>query len=187
MWLTGRSEVALEASLPVPIEIRRLRNAKRLRLRFDEVKGTLKLTSPWRTSRRTALAWALDQRDWIEAQLARAEPAEPFEHGAVIPVEGQDVCIVWEPSAPRKALLAGRELRVGGSEAGVARRVELFLKHRALDTMSREVGEFAAAAGVMASSVSVGDAGHDSRQRDVARGAVDRLRLRGLPLHRPAR
>nr|NUR37761.1 M48 family metallopeptidase [Sphingomonas sp.] len=159
MWSTGRSEAALEASLPAPIEIRRLRNAKRLRLRFDEASGTLKLTSPWRTSRRTALAWALDQREWIEAQLARAEPAEPFEPGAVIPVEGEDASIVWEPSAPRRALLAGRELRVGGPEAGVARRVELFLKRRALDTMSREVGEYAAAADVTASSVSVGDAG----------------------------
>ena len=44
-------------------------------LRFDEASGGLKLTCPWRTSRRTALAWALDQRDWIDAQLERAEPA----------------------------------------------------------------------------------------------------------------
>jgi hypothetical protein len=50
-------------------------------------------------------------------------------------------------------------LRVGGHEAGVARRIELFLKRRALDTMSREVSDYAAAAGVTASSVSVGDAG----------------------------
>jgi len=41
----------------------------------------------------------------------------------------------------------------------VARRVELFLKRRALDIMSREVGEYAALAGVTAASVSVGDAG----------------------------
>ena len=58
--------------LPFPIDVRRLRTARRLRLRFDEAAGTLKLTCPWRTSRRAALAWALDQREWIEAQLARA-------------------------------------------------------------------------------------------------------------------
>src|ERR1700761_7727985 len=78
MWSNVPSEASLEASLPVAIDVRRVRSARRLRLRFDEAAGLLKLTCPWRTSRRDALAWALDQRDWIDAQLARAEPAEPF-------------------------------------------------------------------------------------------------------------
>jgi hypothetical protein len=50
--------------------------------RYDEVRGILKLTCPMRTSRRSALSWALDQRDWIDAQIARARPAERFEPGA---------------------------------------------------------------------------------------------------------
>ena len=159
MWSTGRSEAALEAALPAPIEIRPLRSAKRLRLKFDEASGTLKLTCPWRTNRRAALAWALDQRDWIETQLTRVEPALPFEQDAVIPLEGADVRIVWDASAPRTPLLANGQLRLGGSEAGIARRIELFLKRRALDVMSPEVAEYAKNAGVTPSSVSVGDAG----------------------------
>jgi predicted metal-dependent hydrolase len=159
MWSTGRSEAALEAALPVPVEIRPLKSARRLRLRFDETRGTLRLTCPWRTSRRAALAWVLDQREWIEAQLARAEPAEPFEPGATIPLEGEEIRIVWDPKAPRTPALRDGELRCGGPEAGVARRVELFLKRCALDLMSREVSDYAAAAGVTARSVSVGDAG----------------------------
>ena len=67
----------MESALPAPIEIRPLRNARRLRLRFDEATGSLRLTCPWRTSRRAALAWALDQREWIDAQIARAL-AEPL-------------------------------------------------------------------------------------------------------------
>ena len=159
MWSTGRSEAALEAALPAPIEIRPLRSARRLRLRFDEATGALRLTCPWRTSRKAALAWALDQREWIEAQLARAEPAEPFEPGAIIPIEGEEVRIVWDESAARTPVLAGNELRVGGPASGLSRRIELFLKRRALDLMSREVAEYAAMADVTASSVSVGDAG----------------------------
>jgi predicted metal-dependent hydrolase len=159
MWSAGRSEAALESALPAPIEVRHVRNAKRLRLRFDEANGVLKLTCPWRTSRRAALAWALDQRDWIETQLARIEPAEPFEPGATIPLEGEAVRIGSDPSAPRTPVLTGGELRCGGPESGLARRIELFLKRRALDVMSREVAGYAAAAGVAASSVSVGDAG----------------------------
>ncbi|MFL6721432.1 MAG: M48 family metallopeptidase [Sphingomonas sp.] len=159
MWSNGRSEAALVASLPAAIEIRPLRNAKRLRLRFDEASGTLKLTCPWRTSRRAALAWALDQRDWIEAQLARAEPGEPFAPNATIPLEGEDVRLVWDASAPRTPVLAKGELRCGGTADGFGRRIELFLKRRALDTMSREVADYAAAEGLTPRAVSIGDAG----------------------------
>jgi predicted metal-dependent hydrolase len=159
MWSTARSEAALEAALPVPIDVRPLKSARRLRLRFDEASRTLKLTCPLRTSRRSALAWALDQRDWIEKQLDRAEPAEPFTPGATIPLEGEEVRILWDPSGRRTPVLVEGELSVGGPETGVARRIELFLKRRALDVMSEEVSEYSAAAGVTASSVSVGDAG----------------------------
>jgi hypothetical protein len=159
MWSSARSEAALEAALPLPVEIRPLRNARRLRLRFDESSGTLKLTCPWRTSRRAALAWALDQRDWIETQLARAEPGEPFEPGATIPLEGEDVRLVWDPSARRTPALIDGELRCGGPDEGFARRIELFLKRRALETMSRDAAEYAAAADASVRSVSVGDAG----------------------------
>jgi predicted metal-dependent hydrolase len=158
MWSSARSEASLEASLPLPIEIRKLRSARRLRLRFDEAAGILKLTCPWRTSRRSALAWALDQRDWIEAQLARAEPFEPFIPGALIPVEGQEVRIAWREEWPRTPHLAEGELRCGGPEAAVPRRVEAWLKQRARGAISRDIGFYSAAGGVTARSVSIGDA-----------------------------
>lgn len=162
MWLIGRSDIPptgrLEQALPVPIEIRPIRSARRLKLRFDDAAGVLKLTCPWRTSRRTALAWALDQRDWIYAQLARAQPAEPFVDGALIPFEGGAVRIAWQEDSPRSPQLVDGELRCGGPEAGIARRVENFLKQRARETLSRDVADYAAAAGVSPSSVTIGDA-----------------------------
>ena len=159
MWSSARSEASLEAALPVPIEVKPMRNARRLRLRFDEASGTLKLTCPWRTSRRAALAWALDQREWIEAQLARSEPGEPLDPGVTIPVEGEEVRLVWDPALARTPALGGGVLCAGGPGEGFARRVELFLKRRALDVMSREASDYAEAAGVAVRSVSVGDAG----------------------------
>jgi len=158
MWSSARSEAALEASLPVPIEIRRLKSARRLRLRFDETAGTLKLTCPWRTSRRAALAWALDQRDWIEVQLARAEPGEPLLPGAIIPFQGRETSIVWRAEWPRAPQLCDNELRCGGPEAGVERRIEAFLKQHARDTMSRDIAEFSSLAGTTPRSVTIGDA-----------------------------
>ena len=159
MWSNVRSEAALEAALPLPIEIRPMRNARRLRLRFDESSGMLKLTCPSRISRRAALAWALDQGEWIDAQLARRLAPEPFEPGASIPVEGRDTRIVWSETEPRTPRLMDDELRCGGPSAGLSRRVESFLKAHALKIMSAEVAKFAALAGVAAGPVSVGDAG----------------------------
>jgi predicted metal-dependent hydrolase len=160
MWSNARSDtLTLESGLPVPIEVRPIRGARRLRLRYDEVRGVLKLTCPPRTSRRAALAWALEQRDWVDTQVARALPAEPFAPGAMIPLEGRDTRLVWTEREPRTVRLLDGELRCGGPEAGFARRIELFLKRHALATMSSEAAEFAAAAGVTAKSVSVGDAG----------------------------
>jgi predicted metal-dependent hydrolase len=159
MWSSARSEAALEAALPAPIDIRKLRSARRLRLRFDDSSGVLKLTCPWRTSRKSALAWALDQREWIDAQLRRAEPGEPFVAGATIMIEGRPARICWEEGAPRTPRMEGDELRCGGPEAGLARRIELFLKRLALETMSREVAEYASSAGTSARQVSIGDAG----------------------------
>ena len=159
MWSSARSEAALLAELPAPIEVRPVRGARRLRLRYDEVRGTLKLTCPIRTSRRSALSWALDQRDWIETQIAKARPAEPFEPGALIPIEGRDTRLVWAEKEPRAPKLDQGEVRCGGPRAGFERRIETFLKRLALDTMSREAAEFAATAGVAVKAVSIGDAG----------------------------
>jgi predicted metal-dependent hydrolase len=135
-----------------------LRTARRLRLRFDEAAGLLKLTCPWRTSRRSALAWALDQRDWIDAQIARSEPGEPFVPGALLPLEGRDIRIAWREDWPRTPQLVDGELRCGGPADALPRRVEAFLKRRARDTMSADIAEFAAAARASPRSVTIGDA-----------------------------
>jgi predicted metal-dependent hydrolase len=158
MSSNGRCEALLDVGLPVPLEIRPVRGARRLRLRFDDARQILKLTCPARTSRRAALQWALDQREWVEREVARALPAEPFVPGATIPVEGAETRLVWSEAAPRTSTLEAGELRCGGPREAFARRIESFLKRRAVDTMSREVAEYAQIAGTSARAVSVGDA-----------------------------
>lgn len=157
MWSNAPSEAALEAALPLPIDIRPMRMARGMRLRYDDGAAKLKLTCPWRTSRRKALVWALDQRDWIDAQLARAEPALPFAPGGMIPIEGREIRIAWSETGTRTPELSGDELRCGGSLEGLPRRIENFLKKRALETMSGDVADYSASADVAARAVSIGD------------------------------
>ena len=144
--------------LPLPVEIRGIRGAKRLRLRLDEKRGLLKLTGPLRMNRKAALDWAAGQREWVEAQVRAMHPEEPFAPGARIPLEGDDVELAWDERSARTPRLEDGKLICGGPSAGFARRVELFLRRRALDTLSRETAEIAELAGVAVRSVSVGDA-----------------------------
>ena len=159
MSSSARSEdLSFHRDLPLPIIVRPLRSARRLRLRLDESRGVLKLTCPQRMSRRTALAWAAEQREWVETQLARLAPAEPIAAGASIPIEGRDVQLIWSPDERRTPTLSDDELRCGGPEAAFPRRVETFLKRLALERLSEETAEIAGFAAMMPRSVSIGDA-----------------------------
>jgi len=159
MWSIARSEALFRHDdLPLPVEIRGLRGAKRLRLRLDEKRGLLKLTGPLRMNRKAALEWAAEQKEWVEAQVGAMLPPEPFVPGATIPVEGRDIVLEWAASGLRTPVLDDVRLTCGGPEEGFARRVETFLKRRAVDTLSRETAEAADRAGVTLKAVSVGDA-----------------------------
>ena len=111
----ARSEALLHHDdLPIPVEIRGIRGAKRLRLRLDEKRSVLKLTGPFRMNRKAALNWAVEQREWVETQLEAMLPAEPFVPGAVVPFEGKDVRLEWNATARRTAELMRERLVCGG-------------------------------------------------------------------------
>ncbi len=141
-----------------PILLCAIRNARRMRLRFDDREHMLRLTHPRGVRPAAALAWAASQKQWIDEQLSKTLPAEPFVPGAVIPVQGADVELCWSASAPRVPGLSSGKLTCGGPQAGFGRRVELFLKRLALDRLSAATAEIAASENLRASSVTVGDA-----------------------------
>ena len=160
MSSTGRSEpLRHHPSLPLPVEIRRMASARRLRLRVDVSRNVLKLTGPARMNVRAALEWAAGHRAWIQSQMESALPGEPFVPGATIPVEGRNVLLEWDPSAGRTAMLTGDKLRCGGPVEGFEQRIFKFLRKLALETLSRETADYAAKVGVRATAVSIGDAG----------------------------
>lgn len=129
-----------------------------MRLRLDERDRLLKVTHPRSVRPGAALVWAAEQKAWVEEQLARSAPPEPFVPGGRIPIDGSDVELCWSETAPRAPLLQGGRLLCGGPRGAFARRVELFLRRLAVETLSRETAECAARAGVRATSVAVGDA-----------------------------
>jgi predicted metal-dependent hydrolase len=155
---TAQRRVVGHPDLPLPVLLCPIRNARRMRLRFDEQKRLLKLTHPRGVRASTALSWAATQRPWVEQQLRGALPPEPLAPGATIPIAGKDVQLVWDGQSRRTPKLAEGKLVCGGPREGFSRRVELFLKRLALETLSLETAEFAGRAGLRAVSVRIGDA-----------------------------
>ena len=155
---TSATQVATQPDLPLPVVLCAIRNARRMRLRFDERERLLKLTHPRGVRTSAALAWAASQKEWVEEQLERALPPVALVPGAVIPVGGVDVELAWNEDSPCLPALAGGRLVCGGPHSRFPRRIELFLKRLALDTLSAETAEIGERGGLRAISVSIGDA-----------------------------
>jgi predicted metal-dependent hydrolase len=167
------------------LDVVRHARARRMRLSVDPASGRVRLTIPPRASLKQAMAWANDHRGWIDAQRAKLPQGQPFAPGAVFPIEGEDVVIDWSPERSRTITLvrhaglvpASAEPQAPGLEAlwtpgqargdvrlvcggpleGLSRRIETWLKRRALAVLSEETTEFAAQAGVTVSRVAVAD------------------------------
>ncbi len=155
---TSRSELLTLDGLPWPVELRPHPRARAVRLRLDEARERLTLTYPRRMSRRAALDWAKGQSDWVDRQLPRIAPAEPFRPGARVPLEGQDIQLHWDERLPRTPRLHTDRLECGGPLSAFTGRVERYLRAEARVRLSEATAEAAARADVSVRSVSVGDA-----------------------------
>jgi len=139
------------------LDVVRHARARRMRLSVDPASGRVRLTIPPRASLKQAMAWANDHRGWIDAQRAKLPDGRPFAPGAMIPIEGEEITIDWSPDRSRTIVLVDGRLVCGGPIEGLSRRIESWLKRRALAFLSEETAEFAAKAGVTVSRVAVTD------------------------------
>ncbi len=153
------SEPLALAGLPWPVELRTHPRARRLRLALDEPRGLLRLTVPRRIGRFAALDWARQQAAWVEAQLARIEPAEPLRAGASIPFDGGELRLQWDAAAPRTPHLAAGIVTCGGPADRFGARISRWLRDEARIRLVEETRTLATRHGIPDAPVSVGDAG----------------------------
>lgn len=139
------------------VEIVRNARSRRMRLAVDPRSGAVRLTLPPRASLLKGLAWAEEQAAWIAKQRARLPERRPFLPGARVPLEDDEIEIVWPTTIGRTPRLDGDRLLCGGPREGLERRVERWLRAEALRILSEETAEYAARAGVSVTRVGVGD------------------------------
>jgi predicted metal-dependent hydrolase len=128
-----------------------------MRLSVDPRTRSVLLTVPRRISRRRALAWASEHRQWIEKALADIPPSRAFAPGESVPVYGEPYEIDWDAARPRKIRLENGRLLCGGPLDGLDRRILRWLKAEALALLTLETRDFAEKAGARLAGVGIGD------------------------------
>ncbi len=139
------------------VDVVRHPRARRTKLAFDPLTGRARLTLPPRASLTRALAWMREQGDWIARQRESLPEAQPFVPGVVLPVDGELLTVEWVENAPRAVTRDGDRLVLGGPRETVPRRIEAWLKRRALALLEADTAHYAALAGVSVAAVAVGD------------------------------
>lgn len=130
----------------VPVRVRVSRRARRLALKIDAVGDAVELVLPPRTSLPRALNFLKSNRDWLESRLAALPPRLVFEDGERVPVLGvlHRIRHVARARDRGPVWIEGREIRVTGEGAHVARRVRDFLKDKAREELGRRARRLAA-------------------------------------------
>jgi predicted metal-dependent hydrolase len=149
--------VFAQGDLLRPLIVRRVANARRMRLAVDPRDGSVKLTLPRRGSERAGRIWAETQRAWIEQQLALLPASRPIVAGGTVPYRGADLRIDWSADRSRTVRHEGDRLVLGGPVEGLSRRVVAWLKREALRALETETRALAVVAGVTVARVAIGD------------------------------
>ncbi|KQM96421.1 M48 family metallopeptidase [Sphingomonas sp. Leaf25] len=147
------------------VEVVRHPRARVARLSVDPATGRVRLTVPRRMALAKVVAWAGEKAEWIAAQRAKLPQGRPFVDGAVVPVAGRDVRLVWDAGASRTPVLrpsgeGGDDeaaLVCGGPAEAFATRIERWLRREALRLLAEDTAHYAAKAGVTVAQVAVAD------------------------------
>ncbi|MDH3743076.1 MAG: M48 family metallopeptidase [Hyphomicrobiales bacterium] len=144
----------------VPVTLRRNRNARRFILRLDKRSDGIVITLPMRASERRALEFAASHAVWISEQLAASANTTGFADGVVVPLRGEDHCIVHQPDVRGTVWVAGdglKEIHVAGGGDHIARRVADWLKREARHDLIAASTRYADLMGTKFTKVTVRD------------------------------
>jgi predicted metal-dependent hydrolase len=126
----------------LPVAIRRHPRAKRMTLRLAPDASEVRLTLPRWGRTADGLEFVKSRRDWLEAQLAKQPQAVPPVSGGTISYRGGDLLVDWSATLPRKPLLVGAAIRLGGPQAGMANRLQRWLESEAFRLLDADLAHY---------------------------------------------
>ena len=115
----------------IPLRIRRNTRARRMILRVDsDIDGAVVTLPSW-TSEREALLMVQEKSDWLFSKLDRMPSKILFEHSVKIPFLGNYHIVCHDPDQKEVAIKSGNEIRLGGRQEHLPRRLNDWLRKEA--------------------------------------------------------
>lgn len=137
----------------LPIELRRHPTAKRLTLRLAPDGNAVRITLPRWCASKEAIAFAHARADWLAEQIAKVpQPRDPLETRR-IDYRGREIAVDWQANAPRKPVLSGGALAIGGPEETLGKRLQRWLEQEALKLFGADAAFYCERAAVPPASV----------------------------------
>lgn len=149
-WLK-RSAVPAEIELngeTVPIIVTRRKTAKRLTLRLAPDGREVRITLPTWAHGNEAIAFAHARADWLARIHAGIPRGAAPDAGAQVLYRARPLTIAWQPRAPRRPVVSGAELVLGGSRESLPTRIRAWLEREGLALFEADMAEYCAAAGL---------------------------------------
>jgi predicted metal-dependent hydrolase len=136
------------AGRDLPVEIRRLAQARRMTLRLAHDGGAARISMPTWARTADALAFVQDRADWLAAQLERLPPPAQLAPGTPLPFRGDTLTVAWDQRHPRRPVVDDGQLLVGGPPEQLAGRVQRWLAGEALRLCAADLAHYCARAGL---------------------------------------
>lgn len=139
------------------LEIIRKVEARRMKLSVDPRSGAVRLVLPLRAALGPAMEWVEAHRGWIERQRARLPEPWPVLPGMTLPFAGRDYVLDWSEKHPRRPVIDGNSVRIGGPGDVMPSRLLRWMRAEAKRLLDAETREIADRSGITIAEVSVGD------------------------------
>ena len=154
-WLrsAGRDPQIEIAGRTLPIELRRMKRAKRLTLRLAPDGSAVRITLPQWCASRDAVAFAKARSTWLANQLEKVpEPRDPAVTRRML-FRGDELAVEWSPDRPRKPVCEDGRILLGGPQETLSRRLHKWLEAEAVAMFERDTAFYCARAGLPAAPV----------------------------------
>ncbi len=130
----------------LPVELRRLRNARRMTLRLAPDGTSVRVSLPHWVPAQEALTFARARSDWLAAQSARLPAPQPLGPGCTITYRGMPVIVVWNADAARRPQHVDSRIVLGGPEIGLGARLARWLEAEARRVLAQDLADYCALA-----------------------------------------
>lgn len=130
----------------LPLAVRRLANARRMTLRLAPDGSEIRVSIPQWCRVSEAEDFARSRAAWIERALAALPAPAPIEPGGALRYRGERLAIDWHATHPRRPLLAGTAIRIGGPAEAIAPRLQRWLEKEALRLFAEDLAFYCARA-----------------------------------------